>query len=174
MLLELTFIAQMLGECQDEVEPNLLIGLLTNNPYTISIMGAETATPPESEQEAISVIDDLTSKGISFNAGMMKIHSRNFKDLGLDNASAFNVCKSINAGAKLLSSCLTQEKVTKESFKEAYACYQAKNFLPASSPPMQLSDSDNRFISSDNKNEQPNQEQPKKAEPWDVFSDFTH
>ncbi|MBS0045208.1 transglycosylase SLT domain-containing protein [Shewanella sp. M16] len=116
MLLELAFMAQMLKECQTEVEPNLLIGLITNNPYSISVMGAETATPPETEGEATKVINDLAMKRISFNAGMMKIHNGNFQELGIDNNNVFDVCTNIKAGASILAKCLPEtDKTTPEA-----------------------------------------------------------
>jgi type IV secretion system protein VirB1 len=177
MLLELTFMAQMLNECQNEVPPSALIGLVTNNPYTISVMGAETATPPESEGEATAVIDDLRIKGIAYNTGMMKIHSSNFQLVGLDNSNAFNICDNIKAGAMLLSSCLgNSTDNNSQAIADAYICYRKKNFLPPISTPMQLSPQDQNLLSQlEADTPQPENNTPqKKAEPWDVFEDFNH
>ncbi len=177
MLLELAFMAQMLNECQTEVPPNALIGLATNNPYTISVMGAETATPPETEGEATAVIDDLRIKGIAFNAGMMKVHSSNFQLVGLDNSNAFNICDNIKAGAMLLSSCLGDStENSAQALADAYVCYRKKNYLPATSTPMQLSPQDEKLLSQLEADtpQSENNTPAKKAEPWDVFEDFNH
>lgn len=174
MLLEIAFIAQSLNECQDQVEPRLLIGLLTNNPYQITVMGADTVNQVETEGEATAVIKDLSMKGIKFNAGIMKIHSSQFEAAGLDNFNAFNTCDNINAGATLLASCIVDAGAdTPDSINQAYACYKAKNFLPEMSKPMEINPADAQKYLNSNPENAP-QAQPKKVEPWDVFADFTH
>lgn len=176
MLLELAFMAEMLNECQKDVEPRLLIGLLTNNPYSITVMGTEITPLPNTEGEATAAGNDLDMKGINFNAGMMKIHSSNFHSTGLDNVTAFKACESIEAGAALLAACLpdSNKEPTPMELGKAYACYKAKNFLPAESAPMQLSPSDQNQLINSQLDIPIQDSKPKKVESWDVFEDFTH
>ena len=170
MLLELAFIAQSLNDCQKQVEPRLLIGLLTNNPYQIMVMGKETASSPQTEGEAIDVINDLSMKSINFNAGMLKVHSTHFDSVGLTNNTAFDVCANIQAGATLLANCLEKHG----SVDAAYSCYRSQNFLPANSKPMELSTADEKKYIKNQSPESTTKPKPAKVEAWDVFGDLSN
>ncbi|WP_299496330.1 transglycosylase SLT domain-containing protein [uncultured Shewanella sp.] len=175
-VLDIAVMTQLLIDCQDVVNPQLLLGLITNNPYEISAINNTIEQQANTEGEATTIIDKLSSKGIGFNAGIMKIHSSNFYDVGLDNATVFNVCKNINAGAKLLSNCLSATKksdYTQDVMQGAYACYRAKNFLSDTQTPMQLSPSDEKtFLNTTTESDVKSQQHT--VEAWDVFGDFSN
>ena len=87
-----------------------------------------------------------------------------------------NVCKNINAGATLLSNCLSATKksdYTQDDMQSAYLCYRSKNFLSDTQTPMKLSPHDEKTLL--NTTTESDVKSPQQtAEAWDVFGDFSN
>jgi type IV secretion system protein VirB1 len=76
---------------------------------------------PVSKAEAVTTASRLIAAGHSIDAGFMQVNSRNFGWLGLSVSNAFELCPSIQAGARVLH---TGYDPCMDAGGEAQACLQ--------------------------------------------------
>lgn len=90
------------------------------------------ATQPGTIAEAIEWARYLRTQGYDFDAGIAQIHSTNFARYGLTVESAFDPCKNIEAGGRILAECyaraLQRFRRPAPALKAAISCYQSGDF----------------------------------------------
>lgn len=57
---------------------------------------------PVTRPEAVTLAKDLIQKGYSVDLGLMQVNSKNLLKLGLSVEDAFDGCRSLSAGSKIL------------------------------------------------------------------------
>ncbi|WP_087019116.1 lytic transglycosylase domain-containing protein [Thaumasiovibrio subtropicus] len=197
MILEASVVLQLAASCQvgTSIEPNIIQRIAeiesSYRPLAVAIVGLEGAKrfqQPETIEEASSFIESLDERNFNYSVGLMQVNKTNFEDTGLDFESAFDPCKSIEAGAKIFHNCLVRAEKAfpsnsqTELLNKAASCYYSGNFKRGF-----VKEGDNQLsyvdkfsgIAYTQKTTTANQEEknlekpvPKSHEHWDVFKDF--
>ena len=90
------------------------------SPFVIGINGgARLPRQPASKAEAMATAQDLISKGYNIDLGIAQINSRNLARYGMSVADAFDACKNVALGARILSENYAQALKTQRSQKAA-------------------------------------------------------
>lgn len=74
----------LISTCSPQVHPNTMHALISvesaNNPLAIAVVkGAYLSKQPSSYQEAVQLVNQLTSLNANFSVGIAQINSTNFK-----------------------------------------------------------------------------------------------
>lgn len=93
-------------------------------PFAVGVRGAPVPQP-ENLGEALAAASRLAREGRVFALGIAQINARNLKRLGLDFKAAFDPCRSLEAGARILSECFARSKAPTQArrLSEAFSCY---------------------------------------------------
>jgi type IV secretion system protein VirB1 len=102
-----TFAALALATaCQTATDPMTILGIAAHesalDPLIIHDNADNHKYSPTTKAEAVRFAHALTGIGHSIDIGLMQINSANFSWLGLTIEAAFDPCKSVEAGAKVL------------------------------------------------------------------------
>ena len=107
MILATATFAGLAASCGASVHVDTLAAVArTESGFQTDAINDNTAKrrySPGTREEAIAIATELVSvKGHSVDLGLMQINSANLPGLGMTVADAFDPCKSINAGARVL------------------------------------------------------------------------
>lgn len=106
MILELAVVAQLATRCAPFVAFETLAAVIrTESGFEPLAIGVNGGSPrfPATYSEAVAVATDLIERQHrSVDLGLMQINSANLASLGLSIADAFEPCRNITAGARLL------------------------------------------------------------------------
>lgn len=109
MILDLAAFAVLAAACAPSVAPETLAAVARAesgfNAHAINLNGAGGGTQPVgSREEAIVLATELVVvRGRSADLGLMQVNSANLGRLGLSIADAFDPCRSLEAGARVLA-----------------------------------------------------------------------
>ena len=109
MILDLAAFAVLAATCAPSVAPETLAAIARAesgfNAHAINLNGAGGGTRPVgSREEAIALATELVVvRGRSVDLGLMQVNSANLGRLGLSIADAFDPCRSMEAGARVLA-----------------------------------------------------------------------
>lgn len=132
------FDAALVEQCTTEVHPQTMQTLIdaesSGNPYAIAANGIEIVSQPKTKDEAITSARSLIKQGYNVSMGVAQINMHNFESLGLTVETAFDPCKSIQAGEKILSDCYARalkeygNTENQAALQAAFSCYYSNNF----------------------------------------------
>ena len=109
MILELAAFATLAATCAPSVAPETLAAIARTesgfNAHAINLNGSGGGTQPVgSREEAIALATELiVVRGRSVDLGLMQVNSTNLGRLGLSITDAFEPCRSLEAGARVLA-----------------------------------------------------------------------
>jgi type IV secretion system protein VirB1 len=108
MILTLAVFAELAASCGPSVHVDTLAAIAHAesgfHPGAINDNTDKRRYLPRTREEAVHIATDLVAaKRHSVDLGLMQINSGNLSALGMSVADAFEPCKSINAGARVLS-----------------------------------------------------------------------
>jgi type IV secretion system protein VirB1 len=75
------------------------------NPYAIGVVDGRLSRQPRNINEALSVVRELEEKNFNYSLGLSQVNKKNFPRLGINAQIAFDPCKNLIAGSKILSEC---------------------------------------------------------------------
>lgn len=107
--LSLSAFLELAAACAPGVSPDTLAAIAHTEsgfaPLAIGVNGpGGGARQPRTLAEAISTAEALIAAGRSVDLGLMQINNRNLRWLGLTVAEAFDPCRNVAAGARVLTS----------------------------------------------------------------------
>lgn len=107
MILPLAVVTTLAGACAPQVAPATLAAIAQTesglDPFTIGDNTAHRSYHPPAKPEAIALAAQLAAEGHDLDFGLMQINYRNFGWLGLAADDAFEPCRSLAAGAAVLT-----------------------------------------------------------------------
>jgi type IV secretion system protein VirB1 len=107
VILPLAVIVQLATACALQVAPETLAAIAqtesTSDPLAIRDNTTHFSYRPRDKAEAVSVARNLIAEGHDFDLGLMQINRGNFAWLGLTVEAAFDPCRSMAAGAAVLT-----------------------------------------------------------------------
>lgn len=109
MLLELSAVMALAQQCAPQVAPETMAAVAHTesrfNPYAIGVnRSAGLTRQPRTREEAIRAARALLAQGKNIDLGIAQINSNNMAWLNLSVEDAFDPCKSLAAGARVLTS----------------------------------------------------------------------
>lgn len=123
--------------CSPKIHTSTMLALAKSesslNPYAINVNGShQIKKQPKSKEEAVSLANQLLSKGLNIDVGIAQINSGNFESLGVSTTELFDVCTNLKTSQTILVDCFRRasKKHTKEheALKSALSCYNTGNF----------------------------------------------
>lgn len=107
MILPLALFAQLAAACGPTVHMDTLAAVARTesrfNPLAIGDNTTGRSHNPETAAEAVATATALLAEGHSLDLGLMQVNSANLPGLGLTVADAFDPCRSLAAGARVLA-----------------------------------------------------------------------
>lgn len=108
MLLELSAVLALSNQCAPQVAPQTMAAIAhvesRFNPYAIGVnRGDRLPRQPRTREEAIRTARGLLAQGKNIDLGLAQINSANMTWLNLSVEDAFDPCKNLAAGARVLT-----------------------------------------------------------------------
>jgi type IV secretion system protein VirB1 len=107
VLLPLAVVTTLAVTCAPQVAPATLAAIAQTesglDPLAIGDNTAHRSYHPLAKPEALALAAQLSAQGHDLDFGLMQINQRNFEWLGLAAADAFEPCRSLAAGAAVLT-----------------------------------------------------------------------
>jgi|WetSurMetagenome_2_1015567.scaffolds.fasta_scaffold05262_2 type IV secretion system protein VirB1 len=126
----------MARRCAIDVHPETMKAVVTtessHNPYAVGVVGGRLSRQPRNLDEALQVVSLLESQSYNYSLGISQVNKKNLSRLGLDVKSAFDPCKNLKGGSKILKECFQTAKGRgmndKDALQAALSCYYSGNF----------------------------------------------
>ncbi|ENR96228.1 type IV secretion system protein virB1 [Brucella abortus 90-0775] len=124
-------------QCAPTVAPQTMAAIVQVesgfNPYAIGVVGGRLVHQPVSLDEAITTAQSLEAKGWNFSLGIAQVNRYNLPKYGSTYAQAFDPCKNLKMGSKILEDCYRRAIVKmpgqeQGALRAAFSCYYAGNF----------------------------------------------
>ena len=107
VILPLAIVTTLAVTCAPQVAPATLAAIAQTesglDPLAVGDNTAHRSYHPAAKPEAIALAAQLAAEGHDLDLGLMQINRRNFGWLGLASADAFEPCRSLAAGAAVLT-----------------------------------------------------------------------
>jgi type IV secretion system protein VirB1 len=107
VILPLAVITTLAVTCAPQVAPATLTAIAQTesglDPLAVGDNTANRSYHPSAKPEAIALAAQLAAEGHDLDLGLMQINQRNFGWLGLAAGAAFEPCRSLAAGAAVLT-----------------------------------------------------------------------
>ena len=107
MILPLAVVTTLAATCAPQVAPGTLAAIAETesgrDPFAIGDNTAHRSYHPAAKPEAVTLAAQLAAEGHDLDLGLMQINRRNFGWLGLAAGDAFEPCRSLAAGAAVLT-----------------------------------------------------------------------
>jgi type IV secretion system protein VirB1 len=107
VILPLAIVTTLAVTCAPQVAPATLAAIARTesglDPLAIGDNTAHRAYHPPAKSEAIALAAQLAAEGHDLDLGLMQINQGNFGWLGLGASEAFEPCRSLSAGAAVLT-----------------------------------------------------------------------
>jgi type IV secretion system protein VirB1 len=107
VILPLAVIVQLASACAPQVAPDTIVAIThaesARDPLAIQDNTTHLSYRPRDNAEAVAIARNLISEGHDLDLGFMQINRGNFAWLGLTVDAAFDPCRSIAAGAAVLT-----------------------------------------------------------------------
>lgn len=102
------------------------------NPFAIGVVGGFLARQPRSRDEAMAAVQLLERHKMNYSVGLAQVNMKNFAGYGLTPATAFEPCRNLQAGSRILSECFQRarrHRATEQmALLAAFSCYESGNF----------------------------------------------
>ena len=142
-MLEFIALAQHIQQCVPTTLQERMAAIVkvesNQNPFAIGVVGGRLVRQPKNLDEAVSTAKALHDNGWNFSLGPAQINYRNLQKFDLNYETAFDSCKNLTAGAKILTECDNQARNNlsgDDARNAAYSCYYSGNlkrgFIPDS------------------------------------------
>jgi type IV secretion system protein VirB1 len=130
------FDVALLHQCAPHVPPRTMVAIIRTesgfNPLALHVNGTfRLASAPRSAAEAASWTRWLISRGYSVDMGLMQINSRNLGSLNMTPEDAFDPCRNLWGGARILTSNYVKaesEGLGENALLAAISAYNTGNF----------------------------------------------
>ena len=124
-------------QCAPNVHPDTMHRLVrvesSFNPFAIGVVGAHLPRRPRSRDEAIAVTRWLGNQGYNYSVGLAQRNMKNCAAQGLNAATAFDPCRNLHAGSRILTDCyrraLQHTPEVQRALRAALSCYESGNFI---------------------------------------------
>ena len=124
------------ARCAPHVDAHTLAALVHTesgyNPYAIGVVGAHLVRQPDSLDEAIATVDNLTRLGYNFSLGLGQVNRYNLARFGETTTSIFEPCANLRVAASILGECFSRAARTEAdeqyALRKALSCYYSGNF----------------------------------------------
>lgn len=108
MVLPFALLIGLAQSCAPSVAPETLLSVVRTesgfDPFTIGINGRpHRALHPATIKAAVSLAEGLLARGENLDLGLAQINSRNLPRLGLTLRTAFDPCRNLAGGARVLT-----------------------------------------------------------------------
>ena len=107
VILPLAIVTTLAVTCAPQVAPATLAAIAQTesglDPLAVGDNTAHRSYHPAAKPEAMALAAQLAAEGHDLDLGLMQINRRNFGWLGLASADAFEPCRSLAAGAAVLT-----------------------------------------------------------------------
>ena len=118
-MLDLTLVLQLAASCASSVAPATIAAIARTesrfDPLAIGDNTTGRSYSPSSVAAATALASNLRLQGHSIDLGLMQINSANLYSVGMSIADAFDPCRSITAGGRLLREAYTGGNTLSES-----------------------------------------------------------
>lgn len=110
------------------------------NPFAIGVVGGSLRHQPRSLDEAVKTAAALEAGGWNFSVGLTQVNRYNLAKYGLSYAQAFDPCRNLQAGSKILQECYVRaarrmpDKGQQGALQAAFSCYYSGNFTRGFKP----------------------------------------
>jgi type IV secretion system protein VirB1 len=127
----------LVHQCAPQVSPQTIVAIIRTesnfNPLALHVNGDfRLPAAPRTAAEATAWAEKLIQQGYSVDMGLMQINSRNLGTLNLTPAEAFDPCRNLRAGARILTANYLQAAQTAgrgtQALLEAISAYNTGNF----------------------------------------------
>ena len=127
----------LMQQCAPEVHPETMAKVVrvesSFNPYAIGVVGGALERQPRTKEEAIVTAQALDKAGWNFSVGIGQVNKYNLPKFGLPLTEAFDSCKNLAVGAKILSDCYQRASSAgitpgQPALEAAFSCYYSGNF----------------------------------------------
>lgn len=102
------------------------------NPFAIGVVHGRLSRQPKNMSEALDVVRQLEEQGMNYSLGLSQVNKSNLPKYGLNAMKAFDPCKNLIAGSKILSGCYDRAIRTgldeQRAVRAALSCYYSGNF----------------------------------------------
>ncbi|OPY76824.1 MAG: Type IV secretion system protein virB1 [Syntrophorhabdus sp. PtaU1.Bin153] len=102
------------------------------NPYAIGVVDGRLSRQPNNLAEALEVVRELDKQGMNYSLGIAQVNKYNLAKHGLSPTLAFDPCKNLTAGSKILLDCYNRAKESglegQPAVRAALSCYYSGNF----------------------------------------------
>ena len=97
----------LIQQCAPAVSPILMQALVraesSGDPLAIGVDGKQAPVPrPRTLEEAVTTAKRMASQGAGFSVGLAQVHASNVRLYGLSWAEAFDPCRNLAVGQKIL------------------------------------------------------------------------
>lgn len=124
------------ARCAPHVDAHTLAALVHTesgyNPYAIGVVGAHLVRQPDSLDEAIATVENLTRLGYNFSLGLGQVNRYNLARFGETTTSIFEPCANLRVAASILGECFARAARTEAdeqyALRKALSCYYSGNF----------------------------------------------
>lgn len=129
-------------ECAPTVAPQTMAAVVsvesTFNPYAIGVVGGRLARQPDNKDEAIATAKQLAADGWNFSLGVAQVNRHNLPKYNIGYAEAFDPCKNMQVGSKILEDCyIRASKLMHDpqaALQASFSCYYSGNFTRGFKP----------------------------------------
>ncbi len=125
-------LAALIQTCAPMVAPSTMASVITVesgvNPYAIGVVGGRLVRQPQNQAEAVATVEMLEQLGMNYSVGIAQVNKKNFKAYGLTLESAFDPCRNLTAGGRILHACYMNSLRTSQTNEQAhltraFSCY---------------------------------------------------
>lgn len=113
--------------CAIDVPPQQMNAVVrtesSGHQFAVGVVGHWLNRQPNSQTEAINLVNQLKNKKINYSVGLAQVNQSNFAHYGLNMNNMFDKCTNLRAGSKILKACYAQYK----DWEKAYSCYYSGN-----------------------------------------------
>lgn len=137
MILTKAALTALFIQCAPQVAPTTLETIVSvessGNPNVIAVVQDGSSHYLETKEMAVKTAKELERQGLNYSVGLMQVNKKNFAKYGLNNDTAFDTCKNIEAGAKIYEECYVTASKSPEfpdeqsALRGALSCYYSGN-----------------------------------------------
>lgn len=108
------------------------------NPFAIGVVNGHLERQPKNLDDAVATAQQLEKDGWNFSVGLAQINISNLKKYNVSYENAFDLCRSLSMGGKILKECYDRAKLTRKDDQDALAaslsCFYSGNFKTGFKP----------------------------------------
>ncbi|WP_081074320.1 lytic transglycosylase domain-containing protein [Burkholderia multivorans] len=126
----------LMAQCAPGIHPVTMEAVVRTesggNPYAIGVVGGHLARQPRTLDEALATVNALARAGWNYSVGLAQVSRSHLAEYGLTGATAFDVCRNVQAGADILARCyaraVSRGHPGQVALRDGLSCYYSGNF----------------------------------------------